>query len=73
MSSEIAFETDSFAVTKQVWLKATDHLRIKSNDKATQIKRLSPSKVQIINMSGETLAEFSAILIGNKKIWTQYK
>ena len=39
----------------------------------TEIKRLSPNKVQIINLSGDILAELSATVKGNKKVWSQNK
>ena len=71
MTSKVIFETDAFAVTKEVWLKASDCLGIENCDAKLQIKRLSPNKVQIIKLSGDVFAEFSASSIGNKKVWTQ--
>ena len=73
MINKVIFETDSFAATKEVWLKATEYLGIKKETEKTEIKRISPNKVQIINLSGDILAELSARIKGNKKIWTQKK
>ena len=71
MSNKIVFETDAFAATKEVWLKATECLEIKKKKGITEIKRLSPNKVQIISLSGDILAELSATVKGNKKVWSQ--
>ena len=73
MSNKIVFETDAFAVTKEVWLKAAEYLGIKKETGTTEIKRLSPNKVQIISLTGDVLAELSASVKGNKKVWTQNK
>ena len=73
MSNKIVFETDAFAATKEVWLKASDCLGINNETGTTEIKRLSPNKVQIISLSGDILAELSATVKGNKKVWSQNK
>ena len=73
MSNKIVFETDAFAATKEVWLKASDYLGINKETGTSEIKRLSPNKVQIISLSGDILAELSATVKGNKKVWSQNK
>jgi len=73
MSNKIVFETDAFAATKEVWLKASDYLGINKGKGTTEIKRLSPNKVQIISLNGDILAELSATVKGNKKVWSQNK
>ena len=73
MSNKIVFETDAFAATKEVWLKASEYLGINKETGTSEIKRLSPNKVQIISMSGDILAELSATVKGNKKVWCQNK
>ncbi len=37
MSNKIVFETDAFAATKEVWLKATEYLGIKKETGTTFI------------------------------------
>ena len=53
MPDNVTFETDAFAATKEVWLKASDYLGLKKNNGTTQIKRLSPrlyNKVKIFRV-----------------------
>tara|TARA_B100000214_G_C23775656_1_gene538890 strand:- start:483 stop:701 length:219 start_codon:yes stop_codon:yes gene_type:complete len=71
MSNKVAFETDAFALTKEIWLKASNFLGIEKENAKFQIKRLSPNKVQITKLSGDLLAEFSARAKDNKKLWSQ--
>ena len=71
MAEKILFETDAFAATKEVWLKASSHLGINVNLKKTVIKRFSPNQIQINGLNGDVLAEFCASTSGNKKVWIQ--
>ena len=71
MAEKVLFETDAFANTKEVWLKASSRLGINRNLKRTLIKRFSPNHIQMTGLNGDVLAEFSASSIGNKKVWTQ--
>ncbi len=70
ISTSIAFETDSFAATREVWRKAATYLGLENDNLKYLIKRLSPNKVQILKLNGQIFAEFSASLKGNKKLWT---
>ena len=70
ISTSIAFETDSFAATREVWRKAATYLGLENDNLKHLIKRLSPNKVQILKLNGQIFAEFSASLKGNKKLWT---
>ena len=71
MAEKILFETDAFADTKEVWLKASVHLGIKRNLEMTAIKKFSPNQIQITGLNGDVLAEFCASTSGNKKVWIQ--
>ena len=71
MSNKAVFETDSFAVTKEIWQKASNFLGIEKENTTFQIRRLSPNKVQITKLSGDIMAEFSARVKGNKKLWSR--
>ncbi len=71
MSNDIAFETDAFAVTKEIWLKASNFLGIQKEHATFQIKRLSSNKVQITKLNGNIIAAFSARVKDNKKLWKQ--
>tara|TARA_B100000579_G_C22201022_1_gene562918 strand:- start:266 stop:484 length:219 start_codon:yes stop_codon:yes gene_type:complete len=71
MSNEIAFETNAFAVNREVWIKASNFLGIEKENTTFQIRRLSPNKVQITKLSGDIMAESSARVKGNKKPWSQ--
>ena len=71
MAGKILFETDAFAATKEIWLKASSYLGINQNLEMTQIKRFSPNQVQITGLNGDVLAEFCASTSGNKKVWIQ--
>ena len=70
ISTSIAFETNAFAATREVWRKASDYLGLGKDNVKFKIKRLSPNKVQILTLRGDIFAEFSASLKGNKKLWT---
>ena len=71
MSNKVAIEIVAFAVTKEIWLKASNFLGIEKENAKFQIKRLSPNKVQITKVSGALLAEFSARAKDNKRLWSQ--
>ena len=71
ISTSIAFETDSFAATREVWRKAATYLGLDKDKLKFKIKRLSPNNIQILTLSGDIFAEFSASLKGNKKLWSQ--
>ena len=71
MAEKVLFETDAFANTKEVWLKASSRLGINRNLKGTVIKRFSPNHIQMTCLNGDVLAEFCASTSGNKKVWIQ--
>ena len=71
MAEKILFETDAFAPTKEVWLKASSHLGINRNFERTVIKRFSSNQIQITRLNGDVIAEFCASTSGNKKVWIQ--
>ena len=71
MAEKILFETDTFATTKEVWLKASRRLGISRNLERSVIKRFSPNHVQVTGLNGDVLAEFCANTSGNKKVWIQ--
>ena len=72
MAGKILFETDAFAATKEVWLKASSCLGCNRNGERTLIKRLSPYVIQITGLNGDVFAEFCASTSGsNKKVWIQ--
>ena len=71
MAEKILFETDAFAASKEVWIKASIHLGIDRNLERTVIKRFSPNQIQITCLNGDVLAEFWARTSGNRKVWIQ--
>tara|TARA_X000001036_G_scaffold324764_1_gene303333 strand:- start:874 stop:1092 length:219 start_codon:yes stop_codon:yes gene_type:complete len=70
MSNKAVFETNSFAVTKEIWQKASNFLGIEKQNSTLQIKRLNPNKVHITKLNGEIIAEFSARVKDHKKLWS---
>ena len=70
MSNKAVFETDSFAVTKEIWQKASNFLGIEKQNSTLQIKRLNPNKVHITKLNGEIIAAFSARVKDHKKLWS---
>ena len=71
MAKKILFETDAFAATNEVWLKASIYQGITRNLERTVIKRFSPKHIQMNCLNGDVLAEFCASTSGNKKVWMQ--
>ena len=71
MAEKILFETDAFAATKEVWLKASSRLGINRNLERTVIKRFILNHIKMTSLNGDVLAEFCASTLGNKKFWIQ--
>ncbi len=84
MDTKVAFETGAFALTQEIWNKATDFLGLQNNDGSTRIKRMGTNQIQIVryldvdqksifgcssNHKTEVIASFTGQLKGNKKIW----
>ena len=85
MNTAIAFETDSFAYTKEVWKGAVKFLGLDNKDGRLQITKVGTNHIKIVeteelggkNPFGNTvvdskvIAEFTASSNGNKKIWVK--
>ena len=86
MDTQVAFKTGAFAVTQEVWKKASDYLGIQNADGRTHIKRIGPDQIQIIqyeevdkksifgcsaNHKTKVIASFTGREIGNKKKWVR--
>ena len=88
MDTQVAFKTGAFAVTQEVWEKASDYLGIQNADGRTHIQRIGPDQIQIIqyeevdkksifgssaNHKTKVIASFTSREIGNKKKWVRLK
>ena len=84
MDTQVAFKTGAFAVTQEVWDKASDYLGIQNADGRTHIKRIGPDHIQIIqyaevdkkstfessaNQKIKVVTAFTGKLKGNEKEW----
>ena len=86
MDTQVAFKTGAFAVTQEVWEKASDYLGIQNADGRTHIKRVGTNLIQIFqfeevdkksifvcsaNHKTKVIASFKGREIGNKKKWVK--
>ncbi len=86
MNSPVVFETGPFAVTQEVRQAAWKFLGIDKQCALTQIKKIGPNHVQIIQFESlgqknpfestdfipsTIIAEFIGILQGNRILWRQ--
>ena len=85
MNKAIAFETDSFAYTKEVWEGAAKFLGLDNKDGRLQITRVGTNHIKIVEteelgdknpfgttvVDSKVIAEFTASSKGNKKIWVK--
>jgi len=85
MNKAIAFETDSFAYTKEVWKAASKFLGLDNKDGRIQISRVGTNHIKIVETQEaggknpfetpvgdsklKVIAEFTASSLGNKKVW----
>ena len=86
MDTQVAFKTGAFAVTQEVWKKASDYLGIQNADGRIHIQRIGPDHIEIIqyeevdkksvfgssaNQKTKVIASFMGKLKGNEKVWVK--
>ena len=86
MDTQVAFKTGAFAVTQEVWKKASNYLGIQNADGRTHIKRIGPDHIQIIqyeevdkksifgssaNQKTKVIASFIGKLKDKEKVWVK--